>query len=482
MTQKNDIAAIAAEAKVKLDIQRISESQFLEGNYVRTLTRSLNDITVNRIRTGNRLAASYMVRTGKVRPVSEENDDGRRVMMAGLPEALESIQSELFKMVTHPLNSDGEPIKEHWVIPKVRAFTPGKFIGNYGELVLADLYAQQLRNEQVAEKNLQVILASHPLYENYLQHIPGIGPRTASAIISELNPFRAKTPSAYISYCGLDTVTVGIYTDKAGKKITIPAWRIDEMVEEAGTDQLEVNGCPVVLVNQGRCKNKAHLKPVTMTNSDGETVSMLSLGYNLRLKTKLVGVLGESFLMQTVMLMDGEKSTKKTRLARATAMGFVHTGTPTTEDKAVNEFLIKSGVSVVKRPGRFGQMYMDHKERLMQRNENVEEKLQPVVIHRRCIRYMIQRFLHELWEISRILYNLPLRCSYEQEKLGLTHSRNEWMWDMYRIDTRAFSATPAHYTIGTVFDPNKSLYIAAAVDNPDHFSVEEDDDDTLVDA
>lgn len=121
------------------------------------------------------------------------------------------------------------------------------------ELALAKTYVEYLRIETDAKKAIENILDNFPIWTEFLEGIKGVGPLMAGTIISYLDPHKARYPSSFWKYCGLDV----------------------------GPD------------GRGRGRFSEHLVDVTYTAKDGTEKTKKSLTYNPWVKTKLVGVLSD---------------------------------------------------------------------------------------------------------------------------------------------------------------------------------------------
>lgn len=121
---------------------------------------------------------------------------------------------------------------------------------------------------------------------------------------------------------------------------------------------------------EGRCRKAHHLKPKSYTNRDGDVKETVGITFNPFLKTKLVGVLGGVFM---------------------------------------------------KLGGRYKEIYDGYKHRL----ENHPKHASKTKGHRHnmAVRYMVKEFLADLWTEWRTIEGLELRSRYNEEKLGLIHSK-----------------------------------------------------------
>jgi len=131
-------------------------------------------------------------------------------------------------------------------------------------------------------------------------------------------------------------------------------------------------GLDVARDGRGRSRKKEHLVETTYINKDGEEALKNGITFNPFLKTKLTGVLGSSFL--------------------------------------------RCGL---KSP--YAQVYYDYKFRL----ENSESHKEKTKLHRHNManRYMIKRFLVDLYREWRAMEGLPIAGEYSESKLGITHKK-----------------------------------------------------------
>jgi len=131
-------------------------------------------------------------------------------------------------------------------------------------------------------------------------------------------------------------------------------------------------GLDVAEDGYGRSRRKEHLIRTKYINKDGEEAEKLGITFNPFLKTKLTGVLGSSFL--------------------------------------------RCGV---KSP--YAKIYYEYKNRL----ENNEKHKEKTKLHRHNManRYMIKRFLVDLYKKWRKLEGLPVAEEYSEAKLGMIHKK-----------------------------------------------------------
>lgn len=172
-------------------------------------------------------------------------------------------------------------------------------------------------------------MKKHPLWDVFFEDVKGCGPLMAAVCVAYLDPYKARWPSSFYKYCGLDVV-----------------------VDEQGA--------------HGRSRKDAYMAPYI--DRDGNETEKRTLGYNPVVKSKLVGVLGTSFL--------------------------------------------RAGAN-----GKYAKIYYDYKNRIQNRGDT--QDLRAVVMHRRAVRYAVKMFLKDLWYAWRTLEGLPTGDDYAVAKLGM---------------------------------------------------------------
>lgn len=162
----------------------------------------------------------------------------------------------------------------------------------------------------------------------------------AAVIIAELDPHRAPNASCFWSYCGLGVKPDGL----------------------------------------GQSRRKEHLVVQTYRAKDGTEQEKLGLGFSPFTKTKLVGVLGPSFLR---------------------AGGHY---------KAIYD--------------QVKHRYESHPRYGLAAQDAGEKEAHKKHRHDMAVRYMVKMFLLDLWKEWRKIEGLPVGESYAEAKLGLRHHRS----------------------------------------------------------
>jgi hypothetical protein len=286
------------------------DDEFINKSNLKIFVRGAYDIQILRIQMGNRIVANFKAKLGQ-KPSSKEDE-------------MEEKAIKLIDDLRHRYKKITDGIKE---IPTYKKFVGDEVISNYTELCLLHQYIQLEREENAHFRKLESILQDYPIYTEYLKSVRGVGPAISGIIISEFNISKAKYPSSLWMYCGLDVAPDG----------------------------------------KGRSKKTEHLVDKEYTDKDGEIKIKKSITFKPFIKTKLLQVLGGSFLKV------GENP--------------YHT------------------------------IYDNYKNRL--ENHAIYKDTTKLHRHNMAIRYMIKQFLVDLYVAWRTLEGLEVAERYEVAKLGM---------------------------------------------------------------
>ena len=289
---------------------------------IRTMVRGAYDVQKLRIQMGNRIVGNFKAKLGQDpgRPEDELDAQGRKI--------LKELRQEYSKIM------DG--LKR---FPQPKRFKGTEVISTYTELSLMAQYVELEAVEKAHFRRLDNVLFEYAIYRDFLVGVRGVGPAMAGVIISEIDIYKAQYPSSLWKYAGLDVV-------------------ITEEIDDYGE-----------LIGQGRSRRREHLVKVKYIDKEGKEKERDSITYNPWLKTKLVKVLGTSFLR--------------------------------TKDC------------------HYRQCYDDYKYRL----EHSQKHKDKTKLHRHnmAMRYMVKRFLADLYKVWRRLEGLPVELEYSEAKLGNVH-------------------------------------------------------------
>lgn len=203
---------------------------------LRPLVRGLYQLQKLRIQTGNRLVNHYLKKMG-VEPGEET------------PSEVKEILSRVKKDYKRLTDSLAEGTVETYCSEE-------GLISSAAELAFVEQYFTQLREERREVRKLSELLAEHPLWKLWLKHVKGVGPMMTGVLLSELKLERARYPSSFWKYCGLDVAPDG----------------------------------------KGRSRRKGHLVEREYIDKDGKPAKRKGLSFNPFLKTKVMGVLTQSML------------------------------------------------------------------------------------------------------------------------------------------------------------------------------------------
>ena len=283
---------------------------------LKTIVRGAYDIQKNRIQTGNRLVGNFKAKLGQAPSEKEDTIDkeGQQI--------LHNIRR------SHKLLTEGVA-----TFPRQATFKGDEVISDYTELCLVDNYLELEQQEKSHFRRLGNILKDYPIYNSFLAGVTGVGPAMAGVIISEIDITKAEYPSSLHKYAGLDVASDG----------------------------------------QGRSRKKEHLEDSEYTDKDGKVQTKKGITFNPFVKTKLVGVLGSSFIKQS-------------------------------PDKC-----------------KYRKIYDDYKHRI----ENMDAHKEKSKGHRHnmAVRYMIKMFLIDLYNEWRSIEGLPVAPTYTDAKLGKVHGK-----------------------------------------------------------
>ena len=279
---------------------------------IKTMVRGLYDIQKLRVQMGNRIVANFKAKelgqtAGK--PEEELGGEEKRIL---------TLLRDRFKKITDGVKA----------FPTKGKFKPDEVISSYSELCLLRSYISLETEEHTMTLQLKHALNEFPIYTEFLENVRGCGSLMSGVIISEIDISAAKYSSSLWKYAGLDVAQDG----------------------------------------NGRSRKKEHLVESTYINKDGDEMKKMGITFNPFLKTKLVGVLGASFL---------------------------------------------------KSKSPYADIYYDYKNRL----ENHPKHKEKTKGHRHnmAIRYCIKMFLIDLYANWRELEGLPVAAPYSEAKLGLVH-------------------------------------------------------------
>lgn len=386
---------------------------------IRTMVRSAYDMQHLRIQMGNRVTASFKAKLGMRQDGMSEKELEKQEK--GL---LDQLRASYARITDGVIEEHGEDIKAG-KLPTERKFVGDALISHYSELLLIDNYMGTLANEQHHFKDMEKILKKIPIYKEFLADIRGIGPAMAGVIISEIDIYKAEYPSSLHMLAGLDVVHIGKYVNDKGEEKVMTGWEIDQWYANPDNidKQILAEGkYPVEFEAVGRSRKEYCLVRRSYVNKDGKEAERNSITFNPFLKTKLIGVLGTSFLRSGINSVDGKKMGGAARLELAKKEGFDMNDFPGfDEEQAVQVYLKARGHDVVVERGNYAQIYQNYKNRL--NNDPRHDSKTDGHKHNMAIRYMVKIFLNDLYAKWREVEDLTVAVPYAQGVLGKVHGK-----------------------------------------------------------
>ena len=262
-----------------------------------------------RIRVGNNIVANFKIKIGQEPSQSEDTlDADAKLLLSNLRVSYKKITDGVASMTP-------------------RRFKQNGLISEYSEFSLVQQYFNLVDAEDTALKQITYSVKEFAIYRTFLEDVKGVGPTLAAVIISGFDIHKAEYPSSLHKYAGLDVV--------GGK---------------------------------GRSRVKEHLVDSTYIDADGNEQTKKGISFNPFLKTKLIGVLGSSF---------------------------------------------------VKTKGPYRDIYDDYKHRITHMPAHSEKS--KAHLNNMAIRYTVKRFLTDLYVAWRKLEGLPVADEYSKGKLGINH-------------------------------------------------------------
>lgn len=128
---------------------------------------------------------------------------------------------------------------------------------------MAEQYVALLNQEQQISKFISKLVKEHPMWDRFFESVDGCGPLMAAVCISYLDIHKARYVSSFWSYAGV------------------------------GTRAADDPDAPRVAMSRKALVDAVYL------DKDGNVQMRKSIGYNDFLHTKLLGVLGDSFVKRS---------------------------------------------------------------------------------------------------------------------------------------------------------------------------------------
>lgn len=244
-----------------------------DNSLIRSMVRGVYDIQALRIATGLRVVAQFRGRFADAEPEVEiphmsgtASGLDAEAKAAAITEAREKADKQR-DSILKKIKASYERVTDGVVATqRKKLYNFDDVFRDENDVLFMENYIGLLGQEEEGFKRLQKALNTHPFYKAWLKNVKGIGPAMAGVLISELDPYKAKYPSSFWKYCGLDVVAVA-----------------DPETHE-------------IIKTEGRGRYKHHLVESKYIDKDGKEQSKMGLSFNPWIKSKLLAVMAPSFL------------------------------------------------------------------------------------------------------------------------------------------------------------------------------------------
>jgi hypothetical protein len=339
----------------------MSTTTVFESDIIKTLramVRGAYDLQQLRMQSGLRLCANFRARLKEAdleKPDTEEEDDDDIEETSEEEDeeaaAKKKAEDKKKKRIILLIKAEYRRLTDAITSPKGRVLikkldlTGSPIISTAAEYALVESYLALEKQEAKQFRDLEGTLMEIPIYRDYLCHIPGIRQAMGGVLVAYLNPHKARYASSFNMYAGLDVA----------------------------------NG-------SGRSRREEHLVERTYKAKNGEMKTRMGVTYNPFLKTKLMGVLGPSFLRAKSPRWRKEYDNRKNR--------------------------------VMSDPARIKITVAKWKKLHKQGDVDLKPYWTPGRVHTDATRYMVKMFLQDLWATWRKMEGLPVTLPYREAKLG----------------------------------------------------------------
>lgn len=368
---------------------------------LKSAVRGVYDLQKLRISIGNRLVAQFKVKLGYI-PGTKEKD------------SLEEESKQILKEIEKSYKKITDGIKKE--LPSKSQFKAEGIISEYVELSMVHQYMAMEREEEAGFYRLKGLLDDCEIWTKFLKNVRGCGPAMAGAIISSIDIHKAEYVSSLWKYCGYDVVMVG--RDKINNAPVV-TMNIRDFGTEAISEIIANDTSAVTfaelnerswgefnMVTEGRGRYKHHRIKKRLVDDAGDVVKEWDgLTYNPWIKSKL-------WVMANCMLKD---SLRWIEISEQEFNGLPES-MRAEEVKGDNKTFYKQ---IVINDHPYVQSYLNYRNR--KQNDPSWAQKTNGHIHNASLRYMIKRFLADLYKEWRPLEGLPVAPEYSEAKLGMVH-------------------------------------------------------------
>lgn len=357
---------------------------------LKTLTRGGYDLQKLRVVMAQRIVANYKSRLG-IKQETKETESG---LSKEDLKILENLRKDYQTMIKGVMQA---PAKKH--------FVPTLLIAEYAEFVLIQQYLELEKYEtEIFQHQLKNVLKDFPLWTMYLKDVFGCGPLMSAVLITEVDIRKTPRISNLWALCGLDN-TVAYQNNPDG-------------TPTPGT---------------GRSRQSFHMVEREYKEKDtGEIKTRMGLSYTPFLKTKMAGVLMDSFMRLGRAFTEDEKKARKAAKTKEAKDAIKASGPYRSPYRKLfdderhrleHHWLYgvhNDGKKQIVDP-KTGKVVQRPRQRKGQPFRMEDYQSSPGHRMRMARRKAIKQFLADLWVAWRKLEKLPVTESYHEGKLGHKH-------------------------------------------------------------
>lgn len=344
---------------------------------LRRFVDGFNDQQHLRIITGNRLVAQFRDRLGINNPEKEEDAE----------KAISIIKEQYHRYTDGAVNALNEGVVDTGVgkLKRKIVLEGGGIFSDVNELYLVESYMQMVKTEALLHRRLQKLLTGIPIYDTFMDPIPGVGTISSAYLLSYLDPHKAKYASSFWKYCGLDVASDGRGRGRYKEHL------VKHVAKRQDGGETEFMG----LSFQPLLKSKLYLLAQCFVKVKGSKYNDAYYDYKNRLVNRADTRQCLADCSGTVAITPGETEGFTSVIVNGNKQDYGYTAYPGAK------LQVKDGEVVKKGQLLFG--------------------LTAAHTNNRALRYIVKLFLADLHTAWRTLEGLPVAAPYHEAKLGLHH-------------------------------------------------------------
>ena len=392
---------------------------------IRCLISNVYDLQKLRISAGNRLVQSFYIQLG-IEPSTSPDEVGKDEA-----KLIDKLKQD-YKRITDAIG--GSEFEYKTIKSAIRGMNKGEspldIIHDEVDYKLVESYMFLLKSEEEAIKVLDKYVKNHPLWGTFFEPIKGCGTLMSAVCIAYLDPYKAKYPSSFFRYCGLDTVQD---KDEDGnelflKKINgvVTSQKVRESyiyIKDNGEQYYGKVSQTSDYDDEGRLLFKTENGSLVSRECNFKNVN----GVDVKVYEDIAS--GEEYIGDVVVSQHGRRKGDTEMFEYKDADGNIQMKRGITYNPVVKTKLmgVLTGCLLKAKDPIYSKIYYDYRARL----DNSAKCKDYTDGHKNMMaqHYMIKQFLRNLHTVWRTLEGLPVFEPYEVEKLGhKPHHLNEMQY------------------------------------------------------